>query len=79
MRKQDKVNRGSDNSFISGFRGEALASIAAVSQIELITKTQKSLTGTRYLSEGGKKISVEDIGAPDGTTLLLEIFSLIHL
>ena len=54
-----------------GFRGEALASIAAVSQIELITKTQKSLTGTRYLSEGGKKISVEDIGAPDGTTFIV--------
>ena len=54
-----------------GFRGEALASIAAVSQIELITKTQKSLTGTRYLSDGGKKISVEDIGAPDGTTFIV--------
>ena len=54
-----------------GFRGEALASIAAVSQIELITKTQKSLTGTRYLSEGGKKISVEDIGAPNGTTFIV--------
>ena len=54
-----------------GFRGEALASIAAVSQIELITKTKKSLTGTRYLSEGGKKISVEDIGAPDGTTFIV--------
>ncbi len=54
-----------------GFRGEALASIAAVSQIELITKTERSLTGTRYLSEGGKKISVEDIGAPDGTTFIV--------
>ena len=54
-----------------GFRGEALASIAAVSQVELITKTKNSITGTRYISEGGKRISVEDIGAPDGTTFIV--------
>lgn len=54
-----------------GFRGEALASIAAVSQVELITKTKESLTGTRYISEGGIKQSAEDIGAPDGTTFIV--------
>lgn len=54
-----------------GFRGEALASIAAVSQIELITKTKDDITGTRYQSEGGEVISVEDIGAPDGTTFII--------
>ena len=54
-----------------GFRGEALASISAVSQIELITKTKDDITGTRYQSEGGEVISVEDIGAPDGTTFII--------
>lgn len=54
-----------------GFRGEALASISAVSQVELITKTKDSITGTRYISEGGQKMSNEDIGAPDGTTFIV--------
>lgn len=54
-----------------GFRGEALASISAVSQVELITKTKDSITGTRYISEGGQKMSIEDIGAPDGTTFIV--------
>lgn len=54
-----------------GFRGEALASISAVSQVELITKTKDSITGTRYVSEGGQKMSIEDIGAPDGTTFIV--------
>lgn len=53
-----------------GFRGEALASIAAVSQVELITKTGESFTGTRYQVEGGKEISLEEVGAPDGTTFI---------
>lgn len=54
-----------------GFRGEALSSIAAVCQVELITKTAGSLTGTRYLIEGGIEKSKEEIGAPEGTTFLV--------
>lgn len=55
-----------------GFRGEALSSIAAVAQVELITKTQEQFTGSRYLIEGGKEISLEEIGAPNGTTFLIK-------
>lgn len=54
-----------------GFRGEALASIAAVAQVELISKTADALTGTRYQIEGGKEKSIEEIGAPEGTTFLV--------
>lgn len=54
-----------------GFRGEALSSIAAVSQVELITKTNGDFTGSRYLIEGSKEISLEEIGAPDGTTFII--------
>lgn len=54
-----------------GFRGEALSSIAGVSRVELITKSKKSLTGYRYLIEGGKEISLREIGVPDGTTMIV--------
>lgn len=54
-----------------GFRGEALSSIAAVSQVELITKTAGALTGARYQIHGGKELSLEEIGAPEGTTFLV--------
>ena len=54
-----------------GFRGEALSSIAAVCQVEVITKTPGSLLGTRYRIEGGREILTEDIGAPEGTTFLV--------
>ena len=54
-----------------GFRGEALSSIAAIAQVELITKTKDEVTGTRYRIEGGAEKSIEDTGAPDGTTFLV--------
>lgn len=58
-----------------GFRGEALSSIAAVCRVELITKTRDSVTGICYKIEGGEELSLEEIGAPDGTTFLVkEIF-----
>lgn len=54
-----------------GFRGEALSSIAAISQVELITKTRECELGTKYVIEGGREKSLDDIGAPDGTTFLI--------
>lgn len=54
-----------------GFRGEALSSIAAVSMVEMITKTAGQLTGCRYCMEGGREVSSEEIGAPDGTTIIV--------
>lgn len=54
-----------------GFRGEALASISAVSQVELITKTRGSLMGNRYVIEGSQEKSLEEIGCPEGTTFVV--------
>lgn len=54
-----------------GFRGEALSSIAAVSQVELITKTKDNVFGTRYCIAGGKEESLEETGAKDGTTFII--------
>ena len=54
-----------------GFRGEALSSIAAVSQVELITKTPSAISGNRYVIEGGMEHSLEELGAPEGTTFLV--------
>ena len=69
-----KIRSVDDLLFISslGFRGEALSSISAVSQVELITKTGAELTGTRYVIEGGQEKLTEDIGAPNGTTFLIK-------
>ena len=60
-----------------GFRGEALSSIAAVSQVELITKPADALTGSRYLIEGSKEVKLEEIGAPNGTTFTAASRSII--
>ena len=54
-----------------GFRGEALSSIGAVAKVELITKTRDALTGVRYLSEGAEEKEFSEIGAPDGTTIIV--------
>lgn len=54
-----------------GFRGEALSSIAAVGQVELITKTKGELTGVRYVIEGGEEKALEEVGVPDGTTFIV--------
>lgn len=54
-----------------GFRGEALSSIAAVSQVELITKEPSSLNGYRYIIEGGEEKYIEEIGCPSGTTIIV--------
>ena len=55
-----------------GFRGEALSSIAAVAQVEVVTKTKASLTGVRYTIEGAIEKDFEEVGAPDGTTFLVK-------
>lgn len=54
-----------------GFRGEALSSISAVARVELITKSSDEFIGTRYVIEGSKELSNEEVGAPDGTTFLI--------
>lgn len=54
-----------------GFRGEALSSIAAVTQLECITKTPSDLTGIRYVIEGGEEKCLEEVGAPTGTTFII--------
>ncbi|HKL98927.1 MAG TPA: DNA mismatch repair endonuclease MutL, partial [Mobilitalea sp.] len=54
-----------------GFRGEALSSIAAVAQVELITKTPNSLNGYRYIIDGGEEKSFDEIGCPSGTTIVV--------
>lgn len=68
-----KIRTVDDLTHISslGFRGEALSSIAAVSQVEMITKTEKEPFGVSYQISGGKEISMEETGAPDGTTFLV--------
>lgn len=68
-----KIRTAEDLAHIAslGFRGEALSSIAAVSQVELITKTRENTFGSSYRIEGGREAAFEDTGAPDGTTFLV--------
>ena len=54
-----------------GFRGEALSSISAVAKVEMITKTKDSLLGTRYVIEGAKEVEFSEVGAPNGTTIIV--------
>ncbi|MGN0505530.1 MAG: DNA mismatch repair endonuclease MutL [Lachnospiraceae bacterium] len=54
-----------------GFRGEALSSIAAVAQVELLTKTKDAFVGSRYVIEGGEEKAFEEVGCPAGTTFLV--------
>lgn len=57
--------------FTLGFRGEALASVAAVSRVEITSRTKEALTGVHYVIEGGKEIKYEEVGAPAGTTIII--------
>ena len=54
-----------------GFRGEALSSISAVAKVEMKTKTKDSLLGTRYVIEGAKEVEFSEVGAPNGTTIIV--------
>lgn len=54
-----------------GFRGEALSSIAAVSKVELLTKTAEEFSGSRYVIEGSRELSLDDAGIPEGTTFIV--------
>jgi len=69
-----KIRSASDLDHISslGFRGEALASIAAVSRVELITKTAGDKSGIRIKIDGGELLEKEDTGCPEGTTIIIE-------
>ncbi len=60
-----------DNILTLGFRGEALASISAVSRVELLTKQKNDEYGTSYVIEGGNEVSNEQSGCPDGTTIII--------
>lgn len=68
-----KISSVSDLDAIAtlGFRGEALASVCAVSRIELMTATADSDTGTRYVIEGGEEKLIDDVGSPVGTTIVV--------
>lgn len=54
-----------------GFRGEALASVCAVSKVDLMTCTADDDVGTRYVIEGGEEILIDDVGSPVGTTIVV--------
>ena len=68
-----KIETADDLQFVQtlGFRGEALSSISAVGKVELVTKTKDSLLGTRYVLEGAREIDFSEVGAPNGTTMIV--------
>ncbi len=66
-----KTEQDLDSIFTLGFRGEALPSIAGVSQVELLTKTEHNEIGTRYLISGGKELDNSEAGCPQGTTIII--------
>ena len=68
-----KINDADDLMFIDslGFRGEALASVAAVSRVEMMTKTKDAVLGNRFVIHGGKIMSFDEAGVPDGTTVIV--------
>ncbi len=69
-----KISNVSDLDSIStlGFRGEALASVCAVSKVDLMTCTKDCATGTRYVIEGGNEVLIDDAGSPVGTTIVVK-------
>ncbi len=72
-----KISTASDLDAIGtlGFRGEALASVAAVSKVEIMTKTAEEQLGTRMVIHGGETVSLDDAGCPNGTTIIIrELF-----
>ncbi len=68
-----KIEDASDLESIEslGFRGEALSTIAAVSQTEMITKTATELVGVKYVIHGGQEIEYKEVGVPEGTTIVV--------
>ena len=68
-----KIDQASDLATVGtlGFRGEALASISAVSKVEMVTKTDQGISGIRYLIEGGQEMTCEEVGCPEGTTIIV--------
>lgn len=68
-----KISKKDDLNSIGtlGFRGEAMASISAVSKVELLTKAENEEIGTRYEIAGGEELEFDDAGCPNGTTIVV--------